>query len=408
MVLETCAALSIRMRLYQFGEGGKLVEFNAVSYEERSLHSWLEHNPHVLAVEVPLLIIGREVATEAGNIDLLAVNTRGDLLILELKHGHSPREAIAQALDYLEAVESWDVERLESVAGDYFRRTGSDWKSIEEAVRHLATEYGDTEDEASGDQPITLGEREIAIVAEDIPLRLWRMAYMLNRKGFSVRCFESCTYTQQGMWLASVTAVVGPEDVQPPRPGERRGWSEDAFFEELEQQLAEDSTALAAAHALYDCAAIRARENPRRLVWGTDAYTGSFVLRCMLGGGIPCSLWGLDTKGALGIFYGRIIEKLGQQALDRYVYVLQQAVPEEFAELPERIRRRETAFGYLRRPSSSPVFSLAVPSDEGQGTRLPGGNGSRDRRLRGGRFSLLIGGGTLTATMGRGSCQCLQ
>jgi RecB family endonuclease NucS len=49
----------------------------------------------------PLLIIGRQVATSSGKvIDLLAADADGVLHVLELKKDKTPREVVAQVLDY--------------------------------------------------------------------------------------------------------------------------------------------------------------------------------------------------------------------------------------------------------------------------------------------------------------------
>ena len=59
-----------------------------------------------------LLLIKRQVATASGKfIDMLAVDVQGTLVVIELKRGRTPREAVAQLLDYA----SWakDLSRQE-------------------------------------------------------------------------------------------------------------------------------------------------------------------------------------------------------------------------------------------------------------------------------------------------------
>lgn len=48
-----------------------------------------------------LLLIKRQVATASGKfVDMLAVDVQGTLIVIELKRGKTPREAVAQLLDY--------------------------------------------------------------------------------------------------------------------------------------------------------------------------------------------------------------------------------------------------------------------------------------------------------------------
>jgi Endonuclease NucS len=66
---------------------------------EARLEELIEADPTILGE--PLLIIGRQVITSFGKIiDLLAVDSDGVLNILELKRDRTPRDVVAQALDY--------------------------------------------------------------------------------------------------------------------------------------------------------------------------------------------------------------------------------------------------------------------------------------------------------------------
>jgi hypothetical protein len=67
--------------------------------QERRLEDWIENDPAILGIEV--LIIGRQVHTAHGGVvDLLAVDEEGNLVVVELKRDRTPRETIAQILDY--------------------------------------------------------------------------------------------------------------------------------------------------------------------------------------------------------------------------------------------------------------------------------------------------------------------
>jgi len=66
---------------------------------EQQLEDMLVNDPTTLGER--LLIIGRQVTTTFGSIvDILAIDVDGDLHVLELKRNKTPREVVAQALDY--------------------------------------------------------------------------------------------------------------------------------------------------------------------------------------------------------------------------------------------------------------------------------------------------------------------
>lgn len=66
---------------------------------EATLEDYLERDPSLLGTR--LLVIGRQVRTPYGTyIDLLAMDSDGNLHILELKRDKTPREVVAQVLDY--------------------------------------------------------------------------------------------------------------------------------------------------------------------------------------------------------------------------------------------------------------------------------------------------------------------
>lgn len=66
---------------------------------ESTLEDLIEADPEMLGE--PLLLIGRQVPTSHGKfIDLLAVDADGTVRVLELKRDRTPREVVAQTLDY--------------------------------------------------------------------------------------------------------------------------------------------------------------------------------------------------------------------------------------------------------------------------------------------------------------------
>jgi hypothetical protein len=66
---------------------------------EAHLETWIDRVPD--ALDDDFLPIGRQVQTRWGTyIDLLGIDSKGDLVVCELKRGRTPRETVAQAIEY--------------------------------------------------------------------------------------------------------------------------------------------------------------------------------------------------------------------------------------------------------------------------------------------------------------------
>jgi hypothetical protein len=65
---------------------------------EQQLEGYIESDPTILGQ--PLLILGRQVQTVSGPLDLLAMDSTGAVHVIELKRDKTPRDVAAQVLDY--------------------------------------------------------------------------------------------------------------------------------------------------------------------------------------------------------------------------------------------------------------------------------------------------------------------
>ena len=107
------------MKLFRIDNQNKFQEYKETSFQnhhtEKLLEEWLETNPDNIIEDSSLLLIGRQVYTNLGSyIDLLGVDRQGDLVVIELKRGRTPRETLAQALEYVSFIEKISVEQLEA------------------------------------------------------------------------------------------------------------------------------------------------------------------------------------------------------------------------------------------------------------------------------------------------------
>jgi hypothetical protein len=98
----------------------------AENHLEKELETWILENPAILGED--LLIIDRQRYIEGvGRLDLLCIDRDGGLVIVEIKRDRTPREAVAQALDYASWLDSASEEEIQSNAEQFLNR------SLEEA-----------------------------------------------------------------------------------------------------------------------------------------------------------------------------------------------------------------------------------------------------------------------------------
>ena len=112
------------MRVFSVGPDNGFTEYERVPFEadhvESVLEEWLESNPGGILEDGPLLIIGRQVPTDLGkSIDLLGVDREGNVVVVELKRDRTPRDVVAQALEYAAFAAKLDAAALEGILGEY-------------------------------------------------------------------------------------------------------------------------------------------------------------------------------------------------------------------------------------------------------------------------------------------------
>ena len=90
--------MPIEVGIWRLGEQCERLDFTPFDNETR-LEDILSADIGIINPD--LLVIGRQVVTSYGKyIDLLAIDTNGHLVVIELKRDKTPREIVAQLLDY--------------------------------------------------------------------------------------------------------------------------------------------------------------------------------------------------------------------------------------------------------------------------------------------------------------------
>jgi len=111
------------------------IEASGIDQEKRLEDILAEH----LEIASPnWMLIGRQVMTGYGHpLDLLAMDRDGNLVILELKRSKTPREVVAQLLDYASWVMDLRDDRIAMVFEEFQRRYSGENSalSLDEAFR---------------------------------------------------------------------------------------------------------------------------------------------------------------------------------------------------------------------------------------------------------------------------------
>ena len=118
-----------QIKLWQIDDTNsvKQVRKERLDYENR-LEKWLIEDISILSNN--LAVIGSQVVTPYGKkIDILAINSIGELVIIELKRDKTYREVVAQALDYATWVKDLDYDDLNTILNKYAK---SEYKDIED------------------------------------------------------------------------------------------------------------------------------------------------------------------------------------------------------------------------------------------------------------------------------------
>lgn len=106
--------MPVEMAIWRMTTDGPVaVEFSGLGSEER-LEDMVVSDPSLLGED--LLTVGRQVLTNHGGfIDVLGVDGDGHLHVLELKRNKTPRDVVAQALDYATWVQDLTLDDVNTI-----------------------------------------------------------------------------------------------------------------------------------------------------------------------------------------------------------------------------------------------------------------------------------------------------
>jgi hypothetical protein len=199
----------IKVRLFRINDE-KLEEYQEESFGdehiEKQLESWLENSPNTKWAGEKFLIINKGLTTNLSTfLDLLGIDREGNTAIIELKRGRTPREMLAQALEYASFVERLSYDQLDEALKKY---TLDDVTTLSDAHKAF---FGLEEGEAVSFNK----DQRIVLVGQTLSQTIRQTSEFLRHKGLNVAYIEFKYFkTMNKEQLVSTETLVGEEPIR--------------------------------------------------------------------------------------------------------------------------------------------------------------------------------------------------
>lgn len=215
--------MPVETSIWKISQSVEKVPFIPLALESK-LQAALEQNLEIL--DSGLMLIGRQVRTENNKfIDLLAVDDEGHLHVIELKKGVTPRDVVAQALDYAAWVRKLGLEDIQGI-----------YASLQPGKKF-------TDDfTATFDAPLpdTVNENhQITIVASDIDPGTERIVQYLVEYGVPINVVSFKHFQVAGEEFLVRSWLIDPDDVTTEAPAtkaKKEPWNGQDFYVTFKEQ----------------------------------------------------------------------------------------------------------------------------------------------------------------------------
>ncbi len=177
-------------------DGGDTTEYKeTTANKEKDIEDFLEKHPKVLKTDI--IIIGRQIQTkDKGIIDLMGIDRKGDIIIIEIKKGLAPRDTVSQILEYAVWTKYRSYDELNNIAKKHHLGAHQDlYKRFESEFKNAPDGFNQSQ--------------ELYIVAKEFDDKTKDMCKYLDTNGIKVRCVEIKFYENNGKQLVNTNVVVG-------------------------------------------------------------------------------------------------------------------------------------------------------------------------------------------------------
>lgn len=167
---------------------------------EQLLEKMILNDPTILSDQ--WMIIGHQENTlDKGRIDLLAIAPDASLILIELKRDRTPREVVAQALDYASWVDDLTADRLSQI----YEKFSGGGKLGDAFRQRFNTEL----EEESLNQ-----SHQIIIVAAELDPSTERIVDYLSKNGISINVLFFKVFQHGGDQFLSRAWLIDPSETQ--------------------------------------------------------------------------------------------------------------------------------------------------------------------------------------------------
>jgi hypothetical protein len=167
---------------------------------EQVLEDMIVSDPRIISDD--WMLIGRQEATShGGRIDLLGITPDGTLVLIELKRSRTPREVVAQALDYAGWVEGLSAEQIVEI---YSRFSNG---------KNLRTELNNRFAQEIDDDSLNQNH-QIVIVASSLDDSTERIVKYLSDRDIPINVLYFQVFTHGTEQLLSRAWLIDPTETQ--------------------------------------------------------------------------------------------------------------------------------------------------------------------------------------------------
>ncbi|ADJ16702.1 endonuclease NucS domain-containing protein [Halalkalicoccus jeotgali] len=191
-------------------------------FSESRLEQLLIEDPNLLGKR--LLIIGQQVHTASNNrLDLLGIDVEGDLHIIELKRDRTPRDVVAQALDYAAWVRTLTYEDIVEIYDEF--------DTDHEFETAFAEQFGASRPDGAPDIPEDINQsHSLTIVASELDRTTERIIeYLAEEYSVPVNAVRFNYYEDDGREYIGRTWLIDPQETSEP-PSKRESWNGRDFY----------------------------------------------------------------------------------------------------------------------------------------------------------------------------------